>query len=76
MFCREANQLEFIPPMQSALLEHSKRAAYQTGNWATGDISLQHAPSPEGWGWTMKKESILGTQYGQHCQWRQKLVIS
>lgn len=57
MFSQRSKSMESIPPTQSALLEHSKRAAYQTGIWATCDISLQHAPSPENWGWTMKRES-------------------
>ena len=57
MFCQRSKCMETIPPTQSALLEHSKRAAYQTGIWVTCNMPLQHAPSPEGRGWTMKKES-------------------
>ena len=43
--------MQAIPPTQNALLQHSKRAAYQAALWTTSDLSEQHAPSPEGRGW-------------------------
>ena len=38
--------------IQGALLQHSKRAAYQAGIWCTSELSNQERPSPEGWGWS------------------------
>ena len=54
------------PPIQDALLQHVKRGvAYQAGIWCTSELTEQHAPSPEGWGWTLHKDSQSGT--GMEC---------
>lgn len=57
MFCQKSKSMDAIPPTQDALLQHAKRASYQTGIWATCDQPQQQAPSPENWGWMLDKES-------------------
>ena len=52
LFCQRSKPMDGIPPTQDALLQHSKRAAYQTGIWAACDQPQQAASSPENWGWT------------------------
>ena len=43
--------LEQIPPTADALLEHSKRAGYQTGVWGTTLVSKPNPPLPQSFGW-------------------------
>ncbi len=49
--------MERLPPIQDALLQHSKSVAYQAGIWCTSEQKEQHAPTPEGWGWTFNEQS-------------------
>ena len=49
--------MERLPPTQDALLQHTKRVAYQAGIWCTSEHSEQRAPTPEGWGWTLNEEN-------------------
>ena len=53
MFCQKEKAMERLPPTQDALLQHTKRAAYQAGIWCTSEQIEQHVPSPECWGWTL-----------------------
>jgi len=57
LYCQKGKTMDTIPPTQDALLQHSKRVAYQAGIWSTSEQSEQHAPTPEGWGWTLDKGS-------------------
>ena len=57
LFCQKNRKMETIPPTQVALLQHTKRVAYQAGIWTTSNLSLQQSPSPEGCGWTLDKQS-------------------
>ena len=50
-FNKKNPNLEHIPPTADALLEHSKRAGYQTGVWGTSLVSQQNLPSPQSFGW-------------------------
>ena len=52
LFCQKGKSMENIPPTQAALLQHSRRAIYQAGIWATADQAQDDLPSPELWGWT------------------------
>ena len=45
--------------MQDALLQHVKRAVFQSSIWATSHIHTQNVPSPEGWGWVEDDEHSL-----------------
>ncbi|KAJ8043846.1 hypothetical protein HOLleu_11123 [Holothuria leucospilota] len=52
LFCQKNRPMENIPPTLDALLQHSKRAAFQAGIWTTSNLTIQESPTPEGWGWT------------------------
>jgi hypothetical protein len=53
MFARKQRPYEAIPPTQAALLQHTKRAAYQAGCiWSQSTLSQPETPSPADWGWT------------------------
>ncbi|CAG2210496.1 unnamed protein product [Mytilus edulis] len=53
------SQIKQIGCNQAALLEHTKRAAYQSGHvWGQAVIHDQHLPSPGDWGWV--KENADG----------------
>uniref|UniRef100_A0A1X7VX33 Uncharacterized protein n=1 Tax=Amphimedon queenslandica TaxID=400682 RepID=A0A1X7VX33_AMPQE len=50
LFCQKNQTMESISPLHDALLQNTKRAAYQSYIWRTSDESLQLIPSPEGIG--------------------------
>ena len=53
LFSRGSRSLENIPPTQAALVQHTRRAAYQAGHvWATCLQREPQLPSPSDWGWT------------------------
>jgi hypothetical protein len=58
LFCQKSKTMEKLPQTRDALLQHSKRVAYQAGVWCTSVHSEQHAPNPEGWGWTVNEDSV------------------
>ena len=65
LFSKKSWEMENIPPSQAALLEHSKRAAFQAGYiWGQTLVSEPEVPSPGEWGWEEldKKWSILWTK--------------
>ena len=43
LFCQKGKAMEALPPTQDALLQHSKRVAYQPGIWYTSE-QIQNAP--------------------------------
>ena len=57
LFCQKNRTMENIPPTQDALLQHCKRVAYQAGIWTTSDLAQPQAPTPEGHGWTLDRNS-------------------
>ncbi|KAK5916101.1 hypothetical protein CesoFtcFv8_001633 [Champsocephalus esox] len=59
MFCQKNRTMEHIPPTQDSLLQHLKRVAYQSGIWATSELTQQRTPSPEGYGWTLDRDSLV-----------------
>ena len=42
LFCQKGKTMETIPPTHDALLQHSKRAAYQAGVWCSSEYSETH----------------------------------
>ena len=53
LFAKKGRQIENLPPTQSALIEHIKRAALQGGYyWVTALQTQPNLPSPSAWGWT------------------------
>lgn len=57
LFCQKNRTMESIPPTQEALLQHSKRAAYQARIWASSNQVQQKTQTPEGCGWTLDTET-------------------
>ena len=53
----KGRQVEQIPPTQDALLQHTKRAAFQGGYcWGRIMIAIQDLPSPGDWGWVQNPQ--------------------
>ena len=57
MFCQKNRTMETIPPAQDDLIHDTRRAAYQSAIWTTSDRVNQDILSPEGYVWTMDKNS-------------------
>ena len=52
LFSKGSRTLENIPPTQTAMTEHTKRAAYQAGHvWGSALIAKPNLPCPHDWGW-------------------------
>ena len=52
LFAHRRKSYEMIPPTESALIEHTKRAVYQAGHvWGQSLILEPALPSPKQWGW-------------------------
>lgn len=55
MFARKQRSYQAIPPTRAALLQHTKRAAYQAGCvWRQATLCEPEEQSPADWGWTKK----------------------
>ena len=66
MFTKKGRNIDLIPTSQSALIEHTKRAAFQEGHcWGQAFVNRQILPSPSDWGRPIIKEN--GSKNGQHC---------
>ena len=50
-FLKNHPNIESIPPTENALLQHTKRAIFQTGVWSRWNDSFQNLPSPTLYGW-------------------------
>jgi len=52
LFSKKSREIENIPPTAAALLEHTKRAAFQAGHiWGQCLVAKPFVPSPGDWGW-------------------------
>ena len=52
LFTQKGRAIDGLPPTQAALLQHTKRAAYQDGHcWAQTTIATPELSSPSEWGW-------------------------
>jgi len=52
LFSKKSREIENIPPTAAALLEHTKRAAFQAGHiWGQCLVPKPFVPSPSAWGW-------------------------
>ena len=56
-FCKRKISMERLPPTQNALLQHVKRAIYQTGIWTTSTLTNQPLPSPSDFGWIKESQA-------------------
>ena len=65
LFCHGNKTMEKIPPTKAALLQHSKRAAYQAGIWTTSELTNRTGlVQTVGAGFETTK-SCLGLMFGQ-----------
>lgn len=54
-FTQKGWQISNIPPTHDALLQHVKRAAYQTGHvWSQTLVVEPALPCPSEWGWHLE----------------------
>ena len=54
LFARKQRSYEAIPPTRAALIQHTKRAAYQAGCvWVQAILHQLKAENPADWGWEM-----------------------
>jgi hypothetical protein len=52
LFTKKGRAMEGLPPTEAALLQHTKRAVYQSGYcWYQSLSAQQILPSPSEWGW-------------------------
>jgi len=57
LFSQKGRPMDGLPPTQAALVEHTKRAAYQAGHvWAQMFVAVPKLPSPGEWGWLQTTE--------------------
>lgn len=57
LFSKKGRTMEGLPPTQAALLEHTKRAAFQAGHvWAQMFVPVPSLPCPSEWGWLQTAE--------------------
>ena len=57
LFCKKNKSLENLPPTQDALLQHARRAVFQTNIWTSSLQNIQDIPTPEDWGWRKQENS-------------------
>ena len=63
LFAQKGRPLESIPPTRAALVQHTRRAAYQAGYcWGQAILPVPVLPSPQNWGWVMSDD-------GWHPYW-------
>jgi hypothetical protein len=52
LFSKKGRQMQDLPPSQAALLQHAKRATFQSGYcWYMALQAQQKLPCPSEWGW-------------------------
>jgi len=57
LFSKKGRAIDGLPPTQAALIQHTKRAAYQAGHcWAQMMTAAPELPSPSEWGWNKKSD--------------------
>ena len=75
-----SKEQNIIPPMQEALLQHTKRIVYHAGIWTTCYQAQQHTPTSEGCGWALDGETITcispGFLSGANYPWQPKPALN
>ena len=59
MFCQKKVASEKLPPTHDALLNHLKRANYQTYIWKNATTPVLNMPSPIGNGWKLGHDGLI-----------------
>ena len=67
LFVTKSGATQQLPPCQSSLKEHTKRANYVTAIWKRAHLNLIKAPSPVGHGW-------CDSEGGLTVQWHDGVV--
>ena len=58
LFTQKGRAIDGLPPTLAALVQHTKRAAYQAGHcWGPMMVAAPELPSPSDWGWRWKDSS-------------------
>ena len=57
LFCHKNREMDKLPPTKDALLQHTRRAVYQTGVWTMSTQTHLVVPSPQDFAWTKVSES-------------------
>ena len=57
LFCNGDKRMANIPNTKGALLENSKRTAYQASVWTTSHRTSEEVPAPAGRGWTWDEKT-------------------
>ena len=58
LFARKQKSYDAIPPTRAALVQHTKRAAYQAGCiWGQATIRQMEFDSPAEWGWKQQEDN-------------------
>ena len=56
LFTQMGRTIDGLPPTRAALIQHTKRAAYQAGHcWGQAMVAAPELPSPGEWGWKRKE---------------------
>ena len=76
LFCQKGKPMERLPPTQDALLQHSKRVAYQAGIWCTSEHSEQHAPTPKLGAGHLMRTANHGFRCGTFHLWPPRPVVN
>ena len=58
LFCLHSGNTEQLPPCRDALVQHMKRAVYQSAIWRRALEARPIVPSPDGHGWTVEGEEL------------------
>lgn len=64
LFTQKGRSIDGLPPTQAALVQHTKRAAYQAGYcWGQMFVAAPELPSAGDWGWKKKDTGGWGIQW-------------
>ena len=58
LFTKKGRTIENVHPTRDALIQHIKRAFFQTNIWKQSLVSEQYIPNVEDWGWIKGNELI------------------
>ena len=75
-FFQKGKTMERLPPTQDALLQHTKRVAYQAGVWCTSEHSEQRVPLQKVGARLLMRKTNHGFLFGTPYPWFPRLVVS
>jgi hypothetical protein len=66
--------VSLLPPCQSSLVMHAKRANYVAHIWRNSHVAYPNIPTPEGYGWKCNAEGCLQIQWSEGDIMPQQLI--